>query len=277
MIRRLHIAAITLTAAAAFAEVAVPTLTSRVTDLASALPRDSVLAIENLLADFEAKKGSQVAVLIVRSTAPETIEQYSIRVAEQWKLGRKGVDDGVLLLIAKDDRTMRLEVGYGAEGAIPDAVARRIVDETIAPFFRKGDFAGGVEAGVRRIIASLEGEPFPAPRSTTLPIAVDRHLPMLFVGIPAAGMLMRRFLGRLVAAALGGIGMGVFMWLLSGHPVPGLWFGAFTFVFIVAPDSNRRTFTSGTRGVRSFGSSSFGGGFSGGGGSFGGGGASGRW
>ena len=102
---------------------------------------------------FEARKGSQIAVLIVPTTAPEAIEQYSIRVAEAWKIGRKKVDDGAILLVAKDDHKLRIEVGYGLEGALTDVAARRIIDEIITPKFRSGDFAGGISAGVDRIIA----------------------------------------------------------------------------------------------------------------------------
>ncbi|HET6492660.1 MAG TPA: TPM domain-containing protein, partial [Burkholderiales bacterium] len=115
------------------AEVAIPPLTARVTDLTGTLSAAQRTALEERLAAFEAKKGSQVAVLLVPTTQPETIEQYAIRVAEQWKLGRKGVDDGVLLLVAMQDRTVRIEVGYGLEGALPDATAKRIVEEYIVP------------------------------------------------------------------------------------------------------------------------------------------------
>ena len=124
------------------------------------------MELEQKLAAFEAVKGSQVAVLIVPTTRPETIEQYAIRVAEAWKLGRKGIDDGVLLVIAKQDRTLRIEVGYGLEGGWPpDAVAKRIVEETIIPILRQGDFATAISAGVERIMSVIEGEPLPAPQS----------------------------------------------------------------------------------------------------------------
>src|SRR5574340_907947 len=128
----------------AVADVAVPPLKSRVTDLTGTLSANEAVQLEQKLAAFEEKKGSQIAVLIVPTTQPETIEQYAIRVAEAWKLGRKGVDDGVLLLIAKNDRTLRIEVGYGLEGVLPDAIAKRIIDELIVPAFRQGDFAAGL-------------------------------------------------------------------------------------------------------------------------------------
>src|SRR5471030_3278309 len=120
--------------------LAVPALTARVTDQTGTLDAGQVQALESKLAAFETSKGSQIAVLIVPTTGDETIEQYSIRVTDQWKLGRKGVDDGVLLLVAKDDRKMRIEVGRGLEGVIPDAIANRIIDEDMSPKFHDGDF-----------------------------------------------------------------------------------------------------------------------------------------
>ncbi len=129
-----------LTAAAVGAEVAVPRLEHRVTDLTATLGAAVAADLEQRLAAFEARKGSQVAVLMVATTAPETIEQYALRVAEQWKLGRAGIDDGALLVIAKDDRALRIEVGYGLEGALNDATAKRIVSDIIVPYFKRGDF-----------------------------------------------------------------------------------------------------------------------------------------
>ena len=143
------------------AEVAVPALKSRVTDLTGTLAANETAQLEQRLAAFEARKGSQIAVLIVPTTQPETIEQYSIRVAEAWKLGRKGIDDGALLLIAKQDRTVRIEVGYGLEGVLPDALAKRIVDEVIVPEFKQGNFAGGIDAGIEQMMSVVEGEPLP--------------------------------------------------------------------------------------------------------------------
>src|SRR5258705_1147429 len=143
--------------------VPVPALKARVTDLTRTLTPDQSAQLEQKLAAFEARKGSQIAVLIVATTHPETIEQYSIRVAEQWKLGRKGVDDGALLLVAKDDRAVRIEVGYGLEGALPDAIAKRIIEDVIVPRFREGDFGRGISDGVDRILGVIEGEPLPPP------------------------------------------------------------------------------------------------------------------
>ena len=130
-----------LFAASAWAQVAVPELTRRVTDLTATLSAGQTAALENELAAFEARKGSQIAVLIVPTTQPEDIAQFGIRVADQWKIGRKKIDDGVILIVAKNDRKLRIEVGYGLEGAIPDAIAKRVVAETITPYFKAGDFA----------------------------------------------------------------------------------------------------------------------------------------
>src|SRR6201994_56830 len=148
---------------AAWAQVAVPPLTGRVVDLTGTLSGDEIASLTKKLCNFEIIKGSQIAVLIVPTTAPEEIEQYSIRVAEAWKIGRKKVDDGAILVVAKDDRKLRIEVGYGLEGGLPDASAKRIIDEFIVPHFRTGDFAGGISAGVDRIIRSVDGEPLPKP------------------------------------------------------------------------------------------------------------------
>lgn len=144
--------------------VAVPPLQTRVTDLTGTLSTSENAELSKILADYEKEKGSQIAVLILPSTRPETIEQYSIRVAEQWKIGRKGVDDGVLLIVAKEDRKLRIEVGYGLEGVLPDAKAKDIIDEVIVPYFRNGDFYGGVKIGVETIIATIRNEPLPEPK-----------------------------------------------------------------------------------------------------------------
>src|SRR6202161_4757804 len=148
---------------AAFADVAVPPLSGRVVDQTGTLSAGDISALTQTLKNLETRKGSQVAVLIVPTTAPETIEQYSIRVAEAWKIGRKKIDDGALLAVAKDDHKVRIEVGYGLEGALTDVTARRIIDEVITPKFRSGDFAGGISAGITRIIGVIEGEAWPKP------------------------------------------------------------------------------------------------------------------
>ena len=146
-----------------------PPLKGRVTDLTGTLKPEQAASLEQLLRSFEARKGSQIAVLIVPTTAPETVEQYALRVGEQWKIGRKDVDDGAILVVAKDDRTLRIEVGYGLEGALNDATASRIIREVIVPRFREGDFFGGISAGVDRMIRVIDGEPLPAPAKAAPP------------------------------------------------------------------------------------------------------------
>jgi uncharacterized protein len=148
---------------AALADVAVPPLSGRVVDQTGTLSSGDVASLTQAMKNLEARKGSQVAVLIVPTTAPETIEQYSIRAAEAWKIGRKKIDDGALLVVAKDDRKLRIEVGYGLEGALNDVTAKRIIDEVITPKFRNGDFAGGISAGVARIIGVIDAQHFAAP------------------------------------------------------------------------------------------------------------------
>jgi uncharacterized membrane protein YgcG len=142
----------------AWAEVAVPPLQTRVTDLTGTLSSAQTSALEAELQRIEQTLGPQLAVLLVASTQPESIEQYSMRVVERWQLGKKGKDDGLLLLVAKNDRKLRIEVGYGLEGQIPDALAKRVIDETITPLFKAGDFAGGITAGVQRLAGLIGGQ-----------------------------------------------------------------------------------------------------------------------
>src|SRR3954468_2885246 len=148
----------------AFADpVAVPPLTKHAMDLTGTLTAEQLADLDDSLRAFEDLKGSQIAVLLVPTTEPEAIEEYSLRVAEKWKLGRKKIDDGAILIIAKNDRTLRIEVGYGLEGALNDATAKRIIEETITPRFRQDDMYGGIRAGVDQIIKVVDGEPLPPP------------------------------------------------------------------------------------------------------------------
>ncbi len=275
------------------AEVAVPPLTARVTDLTGTLSGGAVARIEAKLADLEAKKGSQVAVLIVPTTQPEEIEQYGIRVEDTWKLGRKGVDDGVYLIVAKNDRRVRIEVSYGLEGALPDAVTNRIITETITPHFKLGDYDGGVEAGVNQIISVINGEPLPAPdRKWERRGGLGNLLPVLLIVVFVASGVLRAMFGRLFGSiATGGLAGGI-VWLLS-HLIPiGVGAGLLAFLFAMLTGGSRSGWTSGGGfggGLGGFGGGfggggSFGGGgggggggFSGGGGGGGGGGASGSW
>lgn len=147
------------------AEVAVPPLAGHVTDLTATLTSAQKESLEQTLAAFEARKGSQLVVLLLPTTAPEGIDQYALRVAEQWKIGRAKVDDGAILVVAKDDRTLRLEVGYGLEGALSDIVSKRIISDIIVPRFKQGDYYGGIDAGVAQIIRVIDGEALPSPTS----------------------------------------------------------------------------------------------------------------
>ena len=260
------------------AEVAVPPLQSRVTDLTGVLTADVKASMESKLEAFEREKGSQVAVLMVPTTQPETIEQFGIRVVDAWKLGRANADDGVLLLIALKDRSLRIEVGQGLEGAIPDAVAKRIIEETIVPAFRDNHFSSGIDAGLDQILGLIRGEPLPPPRSdsqssrTTTP---DR-LPLFFAPL-VVGMILRAMLGRLPGAGLAGAGAFVLGFVLFGTMLAAGIAAAILFLVVLVADDR-----GGTRlGGGGFGGGGFGGGggggFSGGGGGFSGGGASGRW
>src|SRR3954467_5017114 len=156
------VVALVFVGAAAMAEDRpIPALTGRVVDETGTLTADQKGALEEKLQNFERRKGSQIVVLITGTTFPEPIESYSIRVAEAWKIGRKAVSDGIVIVVAKSDRTMRLEVGYGLEGIIPDAVARRLIDEVFIPGFRQGDFYAGLDAGIDRLMKVIDGEPLP--------------------------------------------------------------------------------------------------------------------
>jgi uncharacterized protein len=271
-------------AVAAWADVAVPELTGRVIDQTGTLSADDVAALTQTLKSLEIRKGSQVAVLIVPTTAPETIEQYSIRVAEAWKIGRRKIDDGALLVVAKDDHKLRIEVGYGLEGALTDVTARRIIDEIITPKFRNGDFAGGITSGVVRIAGVIDGEPLPAPEpQQSFGGGQDRFdllfNPLILFGVFVGGAILRTVFGRLIGSvATGGI-VGVLAWFLIGSLAFSAIAALIAFVFAMFAENAANGRSGGwSGGGGSFsGSSSSGGGFSGGGGSFGGGGASGSW
>jgi uncharacterized protein len=273
-------------ACAAFADVAVPPLTGRVVDQTGTLTSGDISSLTQTLKNLELRKGSQVAVLIVPTTAPETIEQYSIRVAEAWKIGRRKIDDGALLVIAKDDHRLRVEVGYGLEGSLTDVTSRRIIDEIITPKFRSGDFAGGISAGVARIIGVIDGEPLPAPApqqqdsGSALYQLINPFNPFVIIGVLVLGALLRSILGRLVGSLVTGGLIGVVAWFIVGSLVVSLIAGAVASVFTLLSDSlaaGGGGRSGGFVGGGSFSGSSSGGGFSGGGGSFGGGGASGSW
>ena len=273
----------------AWADVAMPQLTGRVVDRTSTLSAEQIAALDATLKAFEDRKGSQIAVLIVPTTSPETIEQFAIRLADAWKIGRKTIDDGAILVIAKDDRSLRIEVGYGLEGVLTDVTAKRIIDEIIVPKFRTGDFAGGIVDGADRMLKVIDGEPLPAPKPERTDAYGDigSSLPVLVFGVLIVGGFLRRILGRLFGAlATGGIaalGMYVIAGVVSLAGLAGL----VAFVVTLISDAFASPVAGGrgggygggfpTGGGWSGGSGSSGGGFSGGGGGFGGGGASGKW
>ncbi len=260
------------------AQVPVPPLTGRVTDQTSTLNAEQKSALEQTLQAFEVKKGSQIAVLIVPTVSPETIEQYALRVAELWKLGRKKVDDGAILVIAKDDRALRIEVGYGLEGALNDATSKRIISEIIAPRFKQGDFYGGITAGVDQMVRVIDGEPLPPPsgKSNVSFGDLQQYAPVIFVIAVMLGGLLRSVLGRFPGAIVTGAAVGGIAWLFAGAISIALGAGVIALLFTLISGGMVGRGMAGLAGVYGRGGSG-GGGFSGGGGGFGGGGASGRW
>jgi uncharacterized protein len=281
---------ILLLALPVWAQVAVPPLKGRVADLTGTLKPEQIASLEQMLQSFEARKGSQIAVLMVPTTQPETIEQYALRVAEQWKVGRKNVDDGAVLVVAKDDRAVRIEVGYGLEGALNDATANRIIREVIVPRFREGDFFGGISAALDRMIRVIDGEPLPEPRAgPKVEGGALQMLPVLFILALVGGAILRRAFGRVFGSIATGGAVGALAWLLVGTLAIALLAGIvalfFTLIGGMGGGTGRRSYGGLPGGFGGWGGGGFGGGggrgggggFSGGGGSFGGGGASGRW
>ncbi|MFZ4538273.1 TPM domain-containing protein [Propionivibrio sp.] len=264
--------------AAAQAILPVPPLAGRVTDLTATLSTDQRSRLEARLAAFEARKGSQIALLIVPTVKPETVSEYALRVVESWKLGRKGVDDGALLLIAKDDKKLRIEVGYGLEGALNDATAKRIISETISPRFKQGDFYGGIDAGLEAMIKVIGGESLPEPKQASRPAGGEGGFDsLLFIGfilIFVVGGILRAIFGRFLAAGIIGGVAGIVASLMLSSLLIAIVVGVVAFIaslFIGIGGG------MGGGGSSWGGGSGGGGGFSGGGGSFGGGGASGDW
>ena len=281
----------------------VPPLRGRINDYAGLMPPDRARTLEERLARFESDTGHQIAVLTIPSLEGDSLEDFSIRVAESWKIGKKGFDNGAILLIARDDRRLRIEVGYGFEGVLPDAIANRIINEVITPRFRSGDFAGGIEAGVDSILKITRGEVLPersraasgrnAPPSSLMTVFMITIILALFIG-----MTSRRLLGGALGGAAsgfvasmfgsGGIGLALLLAVIAGAVV-----GAVGSTVGIGSAANQ--WTGGSRyrrggrggifpggfGGGGFGGGGFGGGggggFGGGGGGFGGGGASGSW
>lgn len=260
--------------AAAASEVAVPQFQAYVTDLAGLLQPPQRAALEQKLVAFARERGSEVALLIVPTTQPETIEQYAIRAAEAWKPGRAQQDDGLLLVVARDDRAFRIEVGYGLEGAIPDAIAKRVIEETILPRFRQNDYYGGLDAGIEQLFGLIRGEALSPPpqQAASAQDPLGALAPLLF-GALVVGQFLRRALGPLLGGLVVGGGLFGLGWLVSGALGLALLLGVGGFVLtLFGLAMGGGGFGHGRGG--GFGGGGFGGG---GGGGFGGGGASGRW
>jgi len=260
--------------------VEIPTYSARVVDLTQTLTASQQASLEAKLQVFEETKGSQIAVLLVPTTQPEAIEQYAIRVVDAWKVGRQSVDDGLLILIAKNDRKMRIEVGYGLEGVVTDLYAKRIVTDTLTPYFKKGDFADGIDAAVNQLIGLVEGEPLPAPIiQNGSESTMEEILPLLLFGGLVSGVFLRSIFGTFLGSAINGglIGSIVYFIGLSLLGAGVLAVIAFFFTMMMGGRAINGYGGYPTRGG-GFGGGYRGGGFGGGmGGGFGGGGASGSW
>jgi uncharacterized protein len=275
------------------AVVPVPELRERVTDLTGTLDDGQRASLAAKLESLENDTGAQVAVLLVQTSRPEAIEQFALRVVEAWRLGREGVDDGALLLVALEDREVRLEVGYGLEGALTDATSRRIVDEAILPHFRNGDMYGGLAAGVDRITAVVRGEDLPPPERPETGVSEwGGLLPFLFIAVLVGGTILRAVFGRLLGSVAAGGVTGFLVFVLTALWGAALGAGFIAFLMTLMMGGTRGWTTGGRRGRGGFfggwggfggggggwpGGLGGGGGWSGGGGGFGGGGAGGRW
>jgi uncharacterized protein len=263
------------------AQLSVPQPSGHVVDQTATLSAQQQATLEQSLSAYEARTGSQLAVLVVSSTRPEPVEQYALRVAEQWKLGRKKVDDGLLLLVAKDDHAVRIEVGYGLEGALPDVSSKRIINELILPHFRQDDLYGGISVGMDQIMHVLDGEALPAPvvHGAQTQAGWMTLLPFMLVLALALSSLLRSTLGPPMGSVLtAGIVGGVTWLLVGGLFITLLAAVAALFYTLVGGNMSYGPGRGAGRGWGGMGGGPrAGGGFSGGGGSFGGGGASGHW
>lgn len=293
---------LTLSPAWAQALVPLPPLTARVMDQTGTLATADVASLEQLLQTFEQQRGTQIVVLVLPSTAPEDIADFTQRLGDAWKIGRREVGDGLLLVVALNDRRLRIAPAKALEGAVPDLAAQRIIEQVITPAFRQGDVAGGLRAGLSHLQARIEGEALPLPKAgaqggqSTGAAEVDwlNLVVLLLVALPAVAGVLRRVLGqRLGALGTGGV-VGVLVWSMSGlFWLAGIaaMLGLMSALFMQALPSAavRRSqgrgrggdfpgWGGGGRGHSGGWGGSGGGGFSsGGGGNFGGGGASGRW
>src|ERR1700728_1751015 len=259
----------------------IPKLEARVTDVTGTLTAAQQAELEQKLADFEARKGAQIAVLLVPTTQPEEIEQYSIRVTDAWKLGRKKVDDGALLILAKDDHKLRSENGYGLEGVLTDAISNRIIEDTMVPLLRQGQYFAAISAGVDQMMKLVDGEPLPPP-DRTWQHQRPQHwnfLPFAIFGFLIGSTVLRSIFGRAAGSLLSGAGIGVLVYALTQGLAIALGAGVVALILALLGVGSGWSTGGYGGGFGGFGGSGGGGGggFSGGGGGFGGGGASGRW
>lgn len=277
----------------------VPPLTARVIDQTGTLAAERIAALDAKLAAFEAEAGPQIVLLMVATTAPEDIFSYAFRVADSWKIGRKDVGDGLLVVVAKDDRQVNIQVARALEGAIPDLAARQIIDRAIVPAFRVGDFAGGLDAAVDQLIARIRGEDLPAPAGRdgrAQGFEVEELLMFFFVAVPIIGAVFSGIFGRKLGSVVTGGAAGVIGWLITASVLLGVAAAVVAVLLVGVFGLGNAVRAAGRRGGRNgdgfgggFGGGGFGGGLggggfgggggfsSGGGGGFGGGGASGSW
>lgn len=270
----------------------VPALSARVIDQTGTLDAAQRSGLETKLAAFEQRKGSQIVVLMVPTTQPEDIASYAQRVGDAWKIGRQDVGDGLLVIVAKDDRKMRIATAKALEGAVPDLAAVRIIDEEMKPRFRNNDFAGGLNAAVDRLIGLVDGEPLPEPSRSSGSSSSGGDFDwenlaiFLFVGVFVGAPIVRAILGKTLGSVVMGGGIGLVAFFLTTSMVIAVIAGLIA--LMVSLFSGLAGFgggrgggggwSSGGGGGWGGGSSGGGGGFSsGGGGNFGGGGASGDW
>ncbi|OYT85767.1 MAG: hypothetical protein CFE46_18170 [Burkholderiales bacterium PBB6] len=285
--------------------VAVPPLNARVTDLSATLSPVQLKALEAKLAGVESEIGSQVVVLMVPSTQPEDITSYAYRVADQWKIGRKAEGDGLLIVVAKDDRKVRIEVAKALEGAVPDLAASQVIERAIKPAFRQGDYAGGLNQAVDQLAKRLRGEGLPVPAATPNSAKQgysdpgwEQYAMFLLIGVPVIGAVLTGIMGRVLGSLGTGGAAGAIAGVVTGSTLVGVGAGVFALILVGVLGIGASRRSSGSRGFSSRGShlgggpviwggggggggwggGGGGGGFSsGGGGDFGGGGASGDW
>ncbi len=266
--------ALLLMLASAYAQIQVPVLSRPVTDLTNTLSTRQISRLENKIKAFEATHGSQLAVLLVATTQPEDIAQFGIRVADAWKLGREQEDDGVILIVAKADRKVRLEVGYGLEGAIPDAIAKRIIEDVVSQHFKQGHYFAGIETSIDRLMPLIAGEQLPTPKQAKPTQQNTAFLSILFTTV-VFGHFLALLTGKLWSALLSAVAAFVAgMVLFSLSWLMALWVGLMVFVMLAVRPPRSARWSSGV-GMGGLGRG--GGRWRGGGGGFGGGGASGSW